>query len=424
MLVAGAVAVPLLVSSGTTYAAAGDVWVVTQEANAAAGKPTVPDGGGRAFFSSAATDVVGGDVNDFTDAFWRRRDGVTTKLSTAPGGLPANGASSDVQVSADGGTVAFTSTASNLWNSDHNEKRDVYACTRTCFSVGWVARGMEPNGSSMRPRLSADGRWVAFASDADNWVRNDTNGVRDVFVANVRNGAVTRVSVASDGSQLTRGSDHPSISADGTLVTFRTAAPVVRRDTNERADIYLRDLTAGTTTLVSQSVDEKIADGASGTAAVAKRCLDGTCFPTVVFTSAADNLVGKDTNRARDVFVRERGSTARISVSSTGREGRLREASWAPSISRDGRWVAFASDADLTGRAGDASDQSQVLLRDRSDGTVRILSATGGLPGDGDSAAPSLSPNGKYAAFLSKATNLDTLGADNRTWDVFVTTVY
>ena len=425
MMAAAAVGVPLLLTTGSTYAAAGDVWAVTQEADGAAAPATVPDAGGRAFFGSTATNLVGGDVNTYADAFWRRRgDGVTTKISTAPGGGAANGATSDVQTSADGKTVVFASSASNLWNSDHNGRTDVYACTRTCFSVGWVARGTEPDGSSLRPRISADGNWVAFASDADNWVPGDTNKVRDVFVANIRSGAVQRVSVSATGAQLTRASDYPAISADGQLVTFTTAAPAAKGDTNARSDVYLRELAARRTTLVSQSVDEKLGNGSANSSAVAKKCVSGTCFPSVVFTSTSSNLVAKDTNGVRDVFVRERGSTARISVSQTGLQGRVGEGSWAPSISRDGRYVAFVSDADITGVPTDASDHAQILLRDRSNGTVRILSASAGLPGDGDATAPSLSPNGKYAAFLSKATNLDTVTGDNGTWDVFVTTVY
>jgi Tol biopolymer transport system component len=393
-------------------------------ADGPSGPATVPDLGGRAFFSSSATDLVSGDTNGFADAFWRRRDGVTTKMSTPRGGGNANGATTDVQVSADGATTVFATSAWNLWNSDHNEQKDVYACRRTCFSVGWVARGMEPDGTSVRPRISADGKWVAFASDADNWVKGDTNKVRDDFVANIASGAVTRVSLSASGAQLTRASDYPAISADGQLVTFSTSAPAARADTNGRSDVYLRERALGRTSLVSQSVDEKLGNGSSVASAVAKRCLDGTCFPTVVFTSSSSNLVAKDTNGAKDVFVRERASTARISVSSTGLQGRTGEASWAPSISRDGRYVAFVSDADITGVPTDASDRSQVLLRDRSNGTVRILSASAGIPGDEDSTSPSLSANGKYAAFLSKASNLDTLTSDNGTWDVFVTTVY
>lgn len=425
LLAVAAAGVPLALSSASTYAATGDVWAVTKEAHGQAGRPTVPDGGARAFFSSTATDLVEGDDNGMADAFWRRRDEVTRKISTAPKGGAANGSSTDVQVSADGRTVVFASTAWNLWNSDHNEKQDVYACTSTCFTVGWVARGMEPNGASLRPRISADGNWVAFASDASNWVAGDTNGVRDVFVANVRNGAVRRVSVAADGSQLRKPSDYPAISGDGQLVTFSTSAAGIRRDTNKKADVYLRDLGARTTTLVSQSAKEKIANGSSVASAVANRCLpDRGCAPAVVFVSRATNLVGRDTNQARDVFVRERGSTARISVSRTGAQGAVGEGSWAPSVSRDGRWVVFASDADLTAVPSEASPHSQVVLRDRSNGSMRLLSALAGQPGDADSTSPTLSPNGRYAAYLSRATNLDTVDADNGTWDVFVTTIY
>ena len=197
-LAGAAAALPLLLTAPSTYAAAGQVWAVTKEAGAPAGRPTVPDGGGRAFFSTAAA-LLKGDTNGLSDAYSVRRDGAIRKLSSKAGGGNANGATSEVQVSGDGGTVVFATSAWNLWNSDHNEKKDVYACTGSCFSVGWVSRGMEPNGHSMHPRISADGKWVAFASDATNWVKGDTNGVRDVFVANVRNGVVTRVSVGSNG---------------------------------------------------------------------------------------------------------------------------------------------------------------------------------------------------------------------------------
>jgi Tol biopolymer transport system component len=420
MLAGTALTLPLLVSSGTTYAAAGDVWAVTKEANGPSTKPTVPDGGGRAFFSSSAK-LVKGDGNGYADAYSVRRDGVVKKISSKAGGGNANGESTDVQVSADGRTVVFATKAWNLWNSDHNEKQDIYACTSSCFSVGWVAKGMEPNGSSYRPRISADGRWVVFTSDATNWVKGDTIGVRDVFLANVRNGVVTRVSVSSTGAQLKRPSDFAAISGDGKYVSFTTAEPLARHDTNRKPDVYLRDLSAKRTSLVSQSASESIGNGSSSSSTVANRCMDGKCFPTVVFTSTATNLVGNDTNGVRDVFIRERGSTARVSVSSAGVQGLAGEASWAPSISRDGRRVVFVSDADLTGVA---SDSAQVILRDRSDGSMKLLSQVAGVPGDGDSGAPSISPNGQYAAFVSLARNLDAVSTDNGTWDVFVATVF
>ena len=154
---------------------------------------------------------------------------------------------------------------------------------------------------------------------------------------------------------------------------------------------------------------------------MAKRCTDGSCYPTVVFASTATNLIRGDTNGARDVFIRERGSTARVSASSLGAQGAAGEQSWAPSISSNGRWVAFTSDADLTGAP---SEHSQILLRDRNDGSMRVLSASADVLGNDDSGSATLSPNGRYAAFLSRATNLDTVGADNGTWDVFVTTIY
>jgi hypothetical protein len=415
---AACVAVLPLTSGADVFAAAGDVRAVTREAAGAAARPTVSDSG-TAFFSTEVA-MVTKDRNRLADVYQSTPTGALRLWSEGWRGAVSDGESGPIDASADGTVVTFVSTSTTLWGADNNKLRDVYVCRaspNTCQTAGWVAWGREPNGPSWVPRISADGKWVVFASDASNWVPGDTNGVRDVFVASLTNGQVTRVSVAADGSQLRSPSNHPQISSDGSLVTFTTKAAAVKRDRNGVPDVYLRDLTAERTELMSVARSGALANKASFRSAVAKRCVNGTCRPTVAFVSAATNLVPRDTNNARDIFIREGTSTGRASVSSAGRQGKAKEASWWPSLSSDGRLVAFTTHADLTGRA---SKVPQVMVRDRVTGKVTMHSALAGRPGNRVSDQPSLSPNGRYLAFKSKASNLDTLSADNRTWDIFV----
>lgn len=419
--VAGLAALPLL-HSADGFAAAGDLRAVTGEADGVAQRPSVANDGSTHYTTDARQ--VRTDANAYPDAYRTRLDGTVRQWSAGWRGAISDGSTADIDVAAAGGTAVFSSTSTNLWGSDNNSKRDIYVCRARrfeCQTAGWVAWGTEPNGDSFRPRISADGAWAVFSSDATNWVANDTNGVRDVFAADLRNGTVTRVSVSADGGQLPRPSDHPEVSADGSLVTFSTKSAAVRRDTNGVHDVYLRDRRAGTTELASLARNGDVANRATFRSAVARRCTDGTCRPTVAFVTRADNLVPGDRNDARDVFIREGGSTGRASVSSTGREGRPGEAAWWPTLSSDGRYIAFVTDADI---AGPASTVSQVMLRDRSTGAVTLRSVLGGVPGDGVSDQPRLSANGRYLAFRSRSTNLDTTSSDNGTWDVFVSQVY
>jgi Tol biopolymer transport system component len=414
-------ALPLL-HPGHGFAAAGDLRAVTLEADGAAVGPAVSNKGQTVFTTDARLALA--DANSYDDTYEAGADGTVRQWSAGWRGAISDGSSGDIDIAGGGGRVVFSSTATNLWGSDNNGNRDIYLCKRgngQCQTVGWVTWGTEPNGASYRPRISADGRWVVFSSDASNWVRGDTNGVRDVFIADASTGKVSRVSVDADGKQLSHPSDHPQVSADGSLVTFSTRSPAVRRDSNGLEDVYLRNRSKGTTTIASLARNGGLADRPSFQSAVAKRCVSGTCRPTVAFVSRAANLVPGDTNNARDVFIREGNSTGRASVSADGKEGAPKKASWGPTLSADARYIAFATHADI---AGPGSSVPQVMLRDRSTGTVTLHSALGGVPGDRISTQPYLSPNGRHLAFKSRATNLDTTDADNRTWDVFVSQVW
>ena len=280
-----------------------------------------------------------------------------------------------------------------------------------------VARGGGPgNASSQNPDVSADGRYVAFQSFASNLVARDTNGAFDVFVGDRRTGRTTRVSVSSAGRQGNGGSVEPSISADGRFVAFASdASNLVRGDTNGTTDVFVRDRLTGKTTRMSVSSRGVQANGESAGATVS------ATGRFVAFTSEATNLVARDTNRATDVFLRDRrtGRTIRVNVSSGERQARGETITVTPALSASGRFVAFDSTAANLVRR-DTNREVDVFLRDRRTGTTKRVSVTRtGRQANGDSFNPALSADGRFVSFNSLASNL-VLGDTNRLMDVFV----
>src|SRR5947208_191132 len=252
------------------------------------------------------------------------------------------------------------SSAADPVGGDTNGGRDVFVRERKTGKstrVGVDSHGAQGNGDSEGPSISADGRFVAFYSLASNLVAGDTNGVRDVFVRDRKAGKTTRVSVNSHGAQTKRDSIVRSISADGRFVTFdSTASNLVGGDTNGVGDVFVRDRKTGKTTRVSVDSHGVQANGESFAASISA---DGRF---VAFLSSASNLVAGDGNAAGDGFVRDRkaGRTKRVSVASHGTQGN--DTSFPPSISADGRFVAFTSLANNL-VAGDTNGASDVFAR-------------------------------------------------------------
>ena len=182
--------------------------------------------------------------------------------------------------------------------------------------ISWTPDGLQPDAGSYSS-VSADGRYVAFYTPASNLVPDDTNGVFDVFVRDRFTGTVERVSVASDGTQGNDASVWPSISADGRYVAFYTpASNLVPGDTNGEFDVFVRDMKTGVVDRVSVASDGTQGNGASVWPSISG---DGRY---VAFHSFASNLVPGDTNQTWDVFVHDRvtGATERMSVASGGAE--------------------------------------------------------------------------------------------------------
>ncbi len=292
---------------------------------------------------------------------------VTQRVSVATSGAQGNQGSFTSQrqpesISANNRFVAFESDAWNLVPGDTNNWTDVFVRDRqtgTTERVSVDSGGAQGNERSNDPSISADGRFVAFHSIATNLDANDSNGVTDVFVHDRQSGLTERVSLDSGGGQWNGFSGFPSISADGRFVAFDSVAPLDVLDTNGFGDVFVRDRQSGTTELVS--VDSGGAQGNNGSQ-YSSISADGRF---VAFESFATNLVAGDTNLLIDIFVRDRqsGTTERVSLSTGGAQGN--QDSEKPSISADGRFVAFHGQAsNLVG--GDTNGVADVFVRDRN----------------------------------------------------------
>ena len=389
------------------------------EANGASSEASTSADGRYVVFESDATNLVPGDTNTRDDVFvYDRRAEETSRVSVSTDGGEGDGTSGGARISANGRYVAFRSGSTNLVAGDTNLVIDIFVHDRTTGVTSRVSvssSGDEADAQSIVPSLSGAGRYVAFYSGATNLVAGDTNNVADVFVHDSRTGETSRVSVSSAGVESNRSSTRAHISRSGRYVAFESIAlNLVTDDTNAVQDVFVHDRDDGTTARVSVSSQGDEGDGVSNYASISAN------GRYVAFQSAATDLVPGDSNSTTDVFVhdRESGRTWRVSVSSTGDGGN--GASGRPSISTNGRFVTFRSDAtNLV--VGDTNGVRDVFVHDLETGeTDRVSLAHDGQEGDASSTEPRISPDGRYVAFQSTATNLVD-GDTNADTDVFAT---
>src|SRR6266571_5254602 len=328
--------------------------------------PAVSTDGVVVAFDSEATNLVGGDTNGALDVFVRdRASGRTERVSVSSKGKQGNSGSAGPMLSGDGRFVTFSSGAANLVSGDTNGRSDIFVhdrMTGETTRVSVAADGAQGDNNSIgTAAISADGRFVAFTSDASNLVPQTAPG-RHIYVKDRSTGAIERVSVDSHGDPA-QGfvAASPAISGDGRFVAFASSASnLVKRDTNGMPDVFVHDLLSGATERVSvdsfggEANGQSVGPGIRGGSAFGARISgDGRL---VAFDSIATNLVAGDTNtcgpffhdiagECPDVFVHDRltGETVRVSVDSAGAQAN--DASTDPDISADGSTIGFFSAA-------------------------------------------------------------------------------
>jgi flagellin-like hook-associated protein FlgL len=344
----------------------------------------------------------------------------TTRISTDSAGnqITADGAI-PTAISADGRFVAFYSGADNLVEGDTNGTTDAFikdTVTGVTTRVSTDSAGNQSTGSSIVAAISADGRYVAFYSAASDLVAGDTNGQSDSFIKDTVTGVTTRVSTDSAGSEASGASFVTAISADGRFVAFNSSASnLVAGDTNNQVDSFIKDTVTGITTRVSTDSAGNQAIGANSS--VNAISADGRY---VAFRSSASNLVAGDTNGLTDSFIKDTltGVTTRISTDSAGNQATGE--SFVAAISADGRFVAFYSSAsDLV--AGDTNGVVDSFIKDTVTGvTTRITTdSSGNEATGGDSVVTGISADGRFVVFSSEADNL-VAGDTNLVSDGFI----
>jgi Tol biopolymer transport system component len=273
--------------------------------------------------------------------------------------------------------------------------------------------GEHGNASSLLPSISADGRIVAFQSLSSNLAPGGSSGA-GIFVRDRWSATTERASVAASGTIGDGDSIRPSVSGDGGNVAFEgTATNLVQGAPHGQSNIYVRNRASGTTELASLSSLGVPASASSRNASISG---DGRY---VAFESDANNLVFGDNNGCTDVFVRDRqtGTTERVSVDSSGVQGDA--SSTTPVISGDGRFVAFVSEASNLVPGGILGNED-VYVHDRVTHATELVSVSlGGTPSNGLNIYLSISPDGRFVTFTSYATNLVANDVNNQP-DVFL----
>jgi WD40-like Beta Propeller Repeat len=370
----------------------------------------ISSGGRFVVFVSNADNLVPDDMNTYRDVFIRdRKLGKTRLINVSSAGEQVNNDFSDAYsngspISADGRFVVFSAFAANLVPSDLNSHTDVFIRDRQNHTTRRIsvnsAEEEAQNGDSVDPAISADGRFVVFASTADNLVPNDLNTSVDVFIRDRKKGLTKRVSVNSSEQESHAGGSEASVSANGRYVLFgSTSDNLAPGAVDGHEDAYVRDRWKGTTRRVSVNTRGHQANESVGYMSISNS------GRFVVFESNATNLVKHDTNGQGDVFVRDRRSKTTKRVSVTSSEKQVMNWSGYAHISPSGRFVAFESPAAHL-VPGDDNGIIDIFVRDLFSGTtLRATSRSGGTSPTG-SEYPTITADGRFVGFQSDVNNL------------------
>jgi Tol biopolymer transport system component len=338
----------------------------------------------------------------------------TSRVSVATGGGQADAYSLSTAVSADGRYIAFSSDATNLVPGDTNGQGDIFLRDQrrgTTTRISVSSTGEQADHVSGSPTISANGRYVAFASFASNLVPGDTNEWYDIFVHDTRTGTTERINVSADGDQADGDSYQPSITADGRYVIYESGGGNLVPGAGP-GNVLRYDRRTGATTVVSVNPDGRPAG----------ESFAPTVSPNgryVAFVSFASTLVSGDTNAAGDIFVRDltTGRTVRASV--TDDERQVAGDSRGTSVTDNGLVGFWSEDPAVV--PDDTNGAADAFVRDTVSGTtVRVSVSNTGAEGNQPSADPDLSGDGRYVVFNSGASNLVGSDTNGYLFDVFL----
>ena len=335
---------------------------------------------------------------------------------TVSAGLPEDMLSLDM--GSDGRFIAFVANTNNttgattcilVWDAQSGG---------IALASGSLSNTVPINSICLWPMLDPTGRFVAFLSSATGLTTNTLVGEYHLYVRDLQLG--TTVLVDQDGNGIGSAINllfAPFLSADGRLVAFECPdANLVSNDRNHNYDVFLRDLGSNVNELISDGHPDLSSITPNGISS-ASRFSVNTDGRFIAFMSEADNIVVNDTNQSRDVFVRDLllGTSLLVSVATHGSNPGS-SISYDPAISGDGRYVVFGSSASNL-IANDTNNAHDVLLRDLQTGTTSLVSVnlSGTGPGNQDSHSPTISSDGRYVLFRSRASNLapGTFGNEN-----------
>jgi Tol biopolymer transport system component len=384
--------------------------------------PAVSADASRVAFSSDATNLDPGDIDmNVADVYVKDlTTGDIVLVSTSDSGVKGDGDSFDPALSADGTTVAFWSSATNLDPADKDRDADVYVKDLTTGDILLASTsdsGVKGNHDSYFPDLSADGTRVAFQSAADNLDPRDRDTLAHIYVKDLLTGNIMLASASDAGVRSGWPSADPAISGNGDRVAFHTRSKNLDPlDTDLREDVYVKDLSTGDVILASTSDTGRKGNEDSSRFDPPSLSTDGT---RVAFSSLATNLDPSDPDIIEDVYVKDL-TTGDISLASTSDDGRKgADDSFDPDLSGDGARVAFWS----TARNLDPLDPdgfADVYVKDLATGDLALASTSDeGLKGNDWSWEPSLSKDGARVAFHSLAENLDPDDSDEFS-DIYV----
>jgi Tol biopolymer transport system component len=417
------IAIPALALCATAYGAVGDLTLASTsdsgvKGNADSFHTHLSADGAVVAFHSLATNLVSGDSDTVADVYVKNvATGNIELASTSDSGQKGNGDSTVAFLTPDASKVAFNSKATNLDPGDGDTISDIYLKDLVTGNITLASTSdteVKANGDGLHPSVDASGTKVAFYSYATNLDPADKDSKSDIYVKNLVTGDIKLVSTSGAGIKGNGESTIPFMSADGTAVAFGSLATnLASGDRDSTSDLYVKNLVTGRIRVVSRSDAGRKGNGASLDPWVSS---DGS---RVAFSSRATNLDPADKASNRDIFVKDlvTGDLFLASSSDGGTAGNAHSSE--PSLSADGTRVLFHSLASNLDPA-DPDSVNDIFVKNLASGDIYLASrSSSGQKGNRGSVVPSLSPNGRVAAFRSSATNLDPADSDSA-WDIYV----